>query len=59
MSRSTVAVTAEVVITVALGTDPVATVVLIRVPGEVGVVIKLLLARVGTAGAILGRGTVL
>ena len=50
---------AVVVITVALGTDPVATVVLIRVPGEVGVAIELLLARVGTAGAILGRGTVL
>ena len=60
VSRSTVAVTAEVVvITVAVGTDLVATVVPIRVHGGAGKAIIGVLAGVGTAGAIPGRGTVL
>ena len=54
-----VVVTAEAVTagTVA-GTDPVATVVLIRVLGGVGVAVETAVIGAGMAGAILGRGTV-
>ena len=50
---------AAVITEVVDGTDPVATVVLIKVLGGVGVVVETAGAGAGMAGAIPGRGTLL